>query len=148
MSPGEVDVRVLRSHLEALREALGVLAQRAGRDLAHLRARREEQWIVERGLQLCAQNVLDMATHIAASEGVQVPDYASAIGELGRLAVLPADFAQRFQGVAGFRNVLVHGYLEVDLALVHRLLNQRLGDFEVFAGYVEKYLRTVSEIGD
>jgi len=36
--------------------------------------------------------------------------------------------------------VLVHGYLDVDLAVVHRLLNEDLGDFTEFAGHVDRFL--------
>jgi uncharacterized protein YutE (UPF0331/DUF86 family) len=117
-----------------------VLRRHSGEPLEKLENDPEERWTVERGLQLCTQNVLDIATHIAAGEGRDVPDYASAILELGRLSVLDGDFAKAFSGVAGFRNVLVHGYLEVDLTLLHRLLNEQLGDFGVFAGAIEEYL--------
>lgn len=141
MSPGEVDVDVLRRHLVALRDAVEVLKRHTGQRLDILETDSEERWAVERGLQLCAQNALDIATHIAAGEGRDVPDYATAIVELGRLEVLPIGFAREFSSVAGFRNVLVHGYLEVDLALLHRLLNDRLADFETFAGAIEQYLR-------
>jgi len=54
--------------------------------------------------------------------------------------VLPSSFAKRFRAVAGLRNVLVHGYLDVDLAVVHRLLNEDLGDFTEFAGHVDRFL--------
>ena len=47
---------------------------------------------------------------------------------------------REFRNVAGFRNVLVHGYLDVDLDVLHRLLHERLGDFEIFAARVESYL--------
>jgi uncharacterized protein YutE (UPF0331/DUF86 family) len=141
VSPGEVDAQVVRRHLLAIREALGVLANHAGAPLSALEANHEERWTVERGLQLCAQNVLDVATHIAAAEGRDVPDYASAIGELGSLGILPPDFASEFSSVAGFRNVLVHGYLEVDLPLLHRLLNEKLNDFETFTAHIENYIR-------
>ena len=99
--------------------------------------------MVERGLQLCAQNALDIATHNAASRGRDVPDYASAIDEMGRLGVLDHEFARSFRNVAGFRNVLVHGYLEVDLELLHALLHERLGDFESFAVRVETYVESL-----
>jgi len=99
--------------------------------------------VVERGLQLCAQNALDIATHIAASQGRDVPDYASAIDELGRLGVLDREFAREFRNIAGFRNILVHGYLDVDLEVLHRLLSQRLGDFESFASQVETFIETI-----
>jgi len=141
MSPGEVDAKVVRRHLVALRDAIRVLKRHTGGALEKLEKDTEERWAVERGLQLCAQNVLDIATHIAAGEGRDVPDYATAITELGRLGILPGDFAKEFSSVAGFRNVLVHGYLDVDLALLHRLLNERLDDFEVFAGSIEENLQ-------
>ena len=143
MGPGEVDVQVIRRHLAALQESLGVLAARSGVSIDDLASDTELLWVVERGLQLCAQNALDIATHIAASRGRDVPDYASAIDELGRLGVLDHEFARQFRNVAGFRNVLVHGYLAVDLDLLHELLHERLGDFESFAARVEAYLENL-----
>jgi len=140
MGPGEIDVLIIRRHLAALRESLQVLAARSDVTLEELNADTELLWVVERGLQLCAQNALDIATHIAASRGRDVPDYASAIDELGRLGVLEQSFVQEFRNVAGFRNVLVHGYLDVDLDVLHTLLHERLGDFESFAARIETYL--------
>jgi len=142
MTPGEIDARIVTRHVAALRNALRVLSKHSDTSIEDLDGDSEERWAVERGLQLCAQNSLDIATHIAASEGRDVPDYASAIDELGRLEVLPRDFASQFRSVAGFRNVLVHGYFDVDLELLHRMLSQRLADFEVFAKHVEAYIQT------
>jgi uncharacterized protein YutE (UPF0331/DUF86 family) len=143
MGPGKIDVEVVRRHLAALRESLQVLATRRDLSLDELDTNTQERWMVERGLQLCAQNVLDIATHIAASRGRDVPDYASAIDELGRLGVLSREFVQEFRSVAGFRNVLVHGYIEVDLGVLTTLLRDRLGDFESFAVDIESYLSSL-----
>ncbi len=101
MSPGQPDAVVVQRHLLALDTALQRLRRHAGRPLASLLADVDEQWLVERGLQLCAQNALDIATHLAASAGRDAPDYATAIDVLSDLGVLTADFAQRFRGVAG-----------------------------------------------
>ena len=140
MSPGELDASVVRRHLLALDQALQTLRKHQGRPVDELRSDREERWVVERGLQLCTQNVLDVATHLAASAGRDVQDYATAIDQLAELGVLPSGFAARIRPVAGFRNVIVHGYLDVDLAIVHRLLNDRLDDFAEFARLVIRYL--------
>lgn len=140
MTPGQADPAIVRRHLLALDEAVQNLRRHAGRPLAALQADPDERWTVERGLQLCAQNALDIATHLAASAGRDAPDYASAIDVLGDLGVLPADFARRFRAIAGFRNVLVHGYLGVDLSRVHELLNMGLDDFADFARLVEDHL--------
>jgi uncharacterized protein YutE (UPF0331/DUF86 family) len=86
------------------------------------------------------QNALDIATHLAAAAGLDAPDYASAIDRLAELSALPAKFASQFRAIAGFRNVLVHGYLEVDLDLVQRILAEQLGDFAEFAAHVEAHL--------
>jgi uncharacterized protein YutE (UPF0331/DUF86 family) len=140
MSPGQADTAVVRRHLLALDAAVQRLRRHAGRPLSVLGADPDARWAVERGLQLCAQNALDIATHVAASAGRDTPDYASAVDVLGELGVLPTEFTRRFRGIAGFRNVLVHGYLVVELERVHELLNAGLGDFVEFAKHIEVFL--------
>jgi len=141
VTPGQADAAVIRRHLLALDEAVQRLRRHAGRPLSSLRTDADLLWAVERGLQLCAQNTLDVATHLAASAGRDAPDYSSAVDALGELGVLPPEFARRFRGVAGFRNVLVHGYLRVDIARVHELLSSGLDDFAEFALHVERFLQ-------
>src|SRR5262245_8889349 len=143
MSPGQPDATVVRRHLLALDEALQHLRRHAGRPLSTLEGDPDERWTVERGLQLCAQTALDVATHLAAAAGRDAPDYATAIDVLGEIGVLPSEFVVRFRGVAGFRNVLVHGYMDIDLARVHRLLNHGLDDFTACARLIEDYLRGI-----
>jgi uncharacterized protein YutE (UPF0331/DUF86 family) len=140
MSPGTIDKALVRRHLLALDAAVRRLRRHAGRPLADLTSDPDLAWAVERGLQLCAQNVLDVATHLAVSHGQDTPDYTAAIDALRQIGALPADFAARFRGIAGFRNVLVHGYLEVDLQRIHSLLNDRLDDFAEFASHVDAFL--------
>ena len=139
MTPGEIDSTVVRRHLLAIRRAVEELGRHTGKPIRAL-----DDWdelrTVERGLQLCAQNALDIATHLVASAGRDVPDYASAIDDLASLGVLSREFAASFRSVAGFRNILVHGYLEVDLEILHRVLNERLSEFNEFATLVERYI--------
>lgn len=140
MSPGRLDPTVVHRHLAAIDEAVQILRRHQGRPVSLLRADREKRWIVEHGLQLCSQNALDVATHIVASRGRDVPDYATAIDGLAELGILAPDFAQRFRQIAGFRNLIVHGYMAVDVDALQRLLDQRLDDFVVFARQVADHL--------
>jgi uncharacterized protein YutE (UPF0331/DUF86 family) len=140
VSPGKIDVVAVQRHLMALRRAVAQLSHHAGRPVELLRSDVEEAWLVERGMQLAAQNAIDIATHIAASAGLDAADYATAIDRLAELRVLDGAFAAKFRSVAGFRNILVHGYLDVDVVLLHAALNERLTDFTTFADCVEKYL--------
>lgn len=136
MTPVEKDEQLIERHLAALDGALAQLGRHAGRPLALLTSSLDERWAVERGLQVCAQNCIDIASHLAASAGHSPTDYTTAIDALVPLGILEAKFAARFRAVAGLRNILVHGYLDVDLSRLHQLLNQRLEDFEEFAARV------------
>lgn len=92
------------------------------------------------GLLLCAQNVLDIATHMAASRGVDPASYGDAVEQLGSLGIVPIDFARDLRKMAGFRNVVVHGYLDLDLEKLHYVLNHHLDDFVRFAELMERAL--------
>lgn len=142
MTRGQPDPEVIRRHLQALEDALTHLRPHARSTAEQLRANTTLRWTVERGLQLCAQNALDVATHIAAASGTDAAEYATAIDRLAELQILPADFAVRFRAIAGFRNVLVHGYLAVDLQVVENVLRNHLQDFTGFIDSVERWLQT------
>lgn len=138
MTPGHIDRQVVDRHLVALRQAVTALRRHAGVSPQQLRADSDLRWTIERGLQLCAQNALDTASHVASAAGFDPATYSSSIDCLVEANVLPAQFGERFRRVAGFRNVLVHGYLDVDLDLIAKLLCESLDDFEEFAGHVER----------
>jgi len=140
MSPGCLDRGVVHRHLVALDAAVQQLRKHQGKPVALLDDSREQLWVIERGLQLCCQNTLDLALHLAASAGRDAPDYAGAIDVLGELGILPTDFAHSFRGIAGLRNALVHGYLALDRTVLHEVLNERLDDFQLFAEHVGRHL--------
>ncbi len=56
----------------------------------------------------------------------------------------PSEFALRLRAIAEFRNVLVHGYLDVDLNVIELILAERLVDFEEFVATVDAYVRSNS----
>lgn len=140
MTGGSPDRVAVTRRLLALERALHHVSRHQGRPLAALTDDIDEQWAVLHGLQLCAQAALDIATHIAASAGFDAPDYTTAIDRLAELGVLDRPFATRFRAVAGFRNALVHGYTDVDLTIVHAVLNERLADFHEFRAAVARWL--------
>jgi uncharacterized protein YutE (UPF0331/DUF86 family) len=59
---------------------------------------------------------------------------------MGELGVLPPDFAQHLAPLAGFRNILVHEYLQVEWDEVFQHL-QNLEDLRLFVTYVSQWLR-------
>jgi uncharacterized protein YutE (UPF0331/DUF86 family) len=76
-----------------------------------------------------------------ADRSVKMPQgYADIFPALAEIGVLPRDFADRLVGMAKFRNVLVHMYLQVDLGLMYSYLQNKVGDFERFVVYVGEFL--------
>lgn len=101
----------------------------------------ERRSAVERNFQLAIESAIDIGEIIISEEGFERPDdYRSTFLVLGKHSVLPKAFAEKFAPAAGFRNVLVHMYDEVDLGVLEEFLTEKLGDFEEFVGYVLEYI--------
>ncbi|PYQ96517.1 MAG: DUF86 domain-containing protein [Acidobacteria bacterium] len=95
----------------------------------------------ERYLHLAIQAVLDVSHHIVADMNLSLPATSQELFDvLAARKVLPKPLSKRLISMAGFRNVLVHEYLEIDRRRVWRVLNDELGDFEKFIRAVSKLL--------
>lgn len=93
-----------------------------------------EARFVEHTLQIAVQAALDVASHIVSDERLGEPTSNKALFDLlARGGWMPPALAPRLRDMAGFRNVLVHGYAEVDLAVVQDVLAHHLGDLLDFA---------------
>ena len=69
--------------------------------------------------QTAIEACMDAAQHVVAAGGLGTPSSnAEAFRLLDRAGILPADVATSLAGAVGFRNVLVHGYADVDDRLV------------------------------
>lgn len=90
-----------------------------------------------RNLQTAIEAVLDMANHIVARGGMGTPEsYRDAIEILLDRGILPEGRGDAFRAMIGFRNRAVHLYDEVDAESVFEILEDDLGDFELFIGRV------------
>ena len=95
----------------------------------------------ERYLQLAIQCVLDISNHIVADLRLNLPaDNRELFEMLAAHKVLPKSLSARLTSMAGFRNILVHEYLEIDRKRVFSALENDLGDFEKFIRAVSKLL--------
>jgi uncharacterized protein YutE (UPF0331/DUF86 family) len=89
---------------------------------------REERF-VEHTLQIAIQAALDVASHVVSDERLGEPATNRQLFELlARAGWIDDDLATRLRDMAGFRNILVHGYAEVDTRIVRDVVENRLGD--------------------
>jgi len=138
-----VDTELVELKLQELNRYLVQLKKHRGTTAAELRSDLDTAWIVQHGLQLTIQVVLDVGNHILASEGITVHEYADIFLELARLKVIPDEYAISVKGMAGLRNLLVHEYTGIDMTKLSDILNNRLNDFSLFAAYIIDYLSLI-----
>jgi uncharacterized protein YutE (UPF0331/DUF86 family) len=106
-----------------------------------LRSDVREERFVEHTLQVAIQSALDVASHIVSDERLGEPQTNRELFDLlvgaGRL---PAELARVLRDMAGFRNVIVHGYQDVDLGVVEDVLRNHLDDLLAFVAAVRERL--------
>ncbi len=141
-----LDDDLIYARLDGLRQVLGELREALPEDGDALAAPENmlKRRAVERCLYLAIQQVLDVGSHIVAAEGWGLPgSYREVIEKLGDHGVLPREFARQLAPMAGFRNILQHDYVELDLVELDRNA-RRFDDFSRFAEFVVVYLQRVS----
>jgi uncharacterized protein YutE (UPF0331/DUF86 family) len=102
------------------------------------------QWMVEHGLQLAIECVLDIGSQVVAAEQLGSPQsYREVIELLGERGILPQEFVARVRGMPGFRNILVHDYRAIDIDGVWDTLQTGPAQFREFIHHVAAHLRAL-----
>ena len=97
--------------------------------------------LAERFLHLACESVLDIAHHVIADRGYrQAKSYKDAMDVLRDEGLIDRELAERLKGWMGFRNVLVHLYLDIDHGRSHDAIREDLGDLERFAVAMSRLL--------
>ncbi len=78
----------------------------------HIASRRWEDYLVDETLRLAVERQLEIVGEALGQMARRDPDTASAIPELGQ--------------IVGFRNVLAHGYADIDHERVWRIITTQL----------------------
>jgi uncharacterized protein YutE (UPF0331/DUF86 family) len=125
---------VVRSKAQAIRDHVRRIREVDPGSLAGLVADLLRQESVLLNVQRACQSAIDLASHLVEMRGLGAPDDSrDAFARLGRAGLLAPDLVSRLRGMVGFRNVAVHRYHELDLAVLRGILDHRLADLLAFA---------------
>jgi uncharacterized protein YutE (UPF0331/DUF86 family) len=103
-----------------------------------------QAWLAERGLQLAAEISFDAGNHVLSAHfGVSARDYEDVLTQLAACGVIDAELRERFRGLGGFRNLLVHGYMRLDSERVAQVLSDAPERFSAFALALRRWLASV-----
>lgn len=137
------DAELVAKKLAAIESRIQELRSQANLD--RLRTDLKEERFVAHTLQLAVQAALDVASHIVADERFGEPQTNQDLFTLlERHGWIESGLAERLRDMARFRNLLVHGYADIDLDLVADIVRSDLGDLERFVVAVRGRLRADS----
>lgn len=93
----------------------------------------------ERFLHLVIESLLDIGNHIISDQNLgEVEVYKDIPEMLYQNDYISKEQKDVFTKITGFRNILVHDYLEVDLEIVYDILNKNLEDLKsILKAYAE-----------
>jgi uncharacterized protein YutE (UPF0331/DUF86 family) len=123
----------LRRHLDHLR----VLRPRV-QDPAQLETDLSLHNDVLFSLLVVAQAVIDIAGELASRRGIRFQDYAGAVKALRQVEGVPPDLVELLVPLPGFRNVLIHEYVDLDYVRVLEALDN--------LEPIERFIAAVAEL--
>lgn len=84
-------------------------------------------------IQRACEAALDMGQHLIRKHKLGIPQSSRDVFALLATAdFLPAELAEKMKKMVGFRNIAVHEYQRLQLAVTEYVITQRLDDFKLY----------------
>jgi uncharacterized protein YutE (UPF0331/DUF86 family) len=136
-----VRVEVVRKRLNKLDEYLTILRNLQEYSLEVFVTDPERYGSAERFLQLAIETVTDLGNHVIADEALGIVNWHSDIPSLlAEHGYINADMKETWIKMIGFRNILVHDYLDIDRSIVYQVLQEHLHDIEALRRVFAQFL--------
>lgn len=101
-----------------------------------------KRWIIERGLIAAASMIFDISDHILSAHfGYYGDSYEGSLEALCDKNVISRALYDQMKGLGGFRNILVHSYLEIDPREVFEHFQKALNVFPRFAQEIISWMK-------
>ncbi|MBM3803966.1 MAG: DUF86 domain-containing protein [Acidimicrobiia bacterium] len=138
-----VDQDILLAKIASIRKCLDRIRNVTGgvpESLDH----QDTQDIFVLNLQRAVQAAIDLAAHLVADLKLGLPETLKEnFALLETSQIVDAALSARLQAMAGFRNIAVHNYQQLNVAILKSILAHRISDLEHFVQAVsERYRRT------
>lgn len=137
-----MDRLIVERKLESLRRSLERVATRCPASMREFAENIDAQDIVVLNLSRAVQLCVDIGAHLLSESGLPMPEtMGSTFDLLAEASIIDAGLADRMKKSVGFRNVAVHSYSALDMAIVHAIASDHLEEFTVFAQAVSRHLQ-------
>jgi uncharacterized protein YutE (UPF0331/DUF86 family)/predicted nucleotidyltransferase len=141
-----IDRRVINERLEYIRSTLARLNRHRGLSLEEFLADEDGYRASLYDLQTCLEAIADIGNQIIAAMALRKPrDRRDIMAVLAKAGVIPKPLGERLGKAQAMRNIIVHGYLDIVLDEVYKVIQEGLGDIEEFCRDVISYVDRVTE---
>ena len=132
---------VIRKRLNKLDEYLSILQRLRKYSFDDIVSDPERYGSAERFLHLAIEAILDMGNHVIAESDLGIVNWYSDIPSiLARKGYIDSDLENKWLQMIGFRNTLVHDYLEIYRCIVYDILENHLEDIEAVKRIFTQFL--------
>ncbi len=102
---------------------------------------RDTQNMIHHAMLLSIQSAIDIATDVIVEERLRKPfTYRETFEVLAGEGIVPESLARDLSNLAGFRNVLVHIYWDLDLKQVYAILQHDLAVLRAFSVIMKEHI--------
>lgn len=107
---------------------------------AHLHDYTKQDSIVL-NIQRACEASIDMAMHIVAEYKMGLPQNSrDAFSYLEEKGVITVPLSNSLKAMVGFRNIAVHSYQELNIDVLHKIVEEKMNDFYEFNKSVLSYV--------
>ena len=131
-----VDAEIFSRRLDALESYLARLRSLGEAAESEYLAEPGIHDLAARYLHLVVEAAIDLANHWIADRGLRTPDSnRDCFTVLEEAGEIQSALAERMRGWAGFRNVLVHEYINIDHRIAYAAIRDELADLQEFRNW-------------
>jgi len=133
-------MRVL-SNLRELDESLKDWERYQQCSLEDLKKDRDKRNMILHAMLVSIQAAIDISSHLISQNDLKRPaTYRETFEFLGRADIISEELAAELSDLAGFRNVLVHVYWDLDLDEIYSILQNDLKTLRSFRDVIKELL--------
>lgn len=127
----------LKSNIDFIED----LVEKSGRENEEIIKDKRDYYAIEHMLLISVEIILDIGGHLLVEKfKVSPDDYSDIITKLGNNGVIGGDFAKKQEGIARFRNLLIHEYDKVD---ENRVISYAREAPAIFRKFGEAFLKAI-----
>ena len=137
-----VDKDIISVKILHVNECLGRLQEKKNIKKELFLRNKDAQDIVLHNLQTAIQGCIDIASHIISDEQWQIPGNVTGLFDvLKERKVINAKTSEILRKMAGFRNIIVHEYEDIDFEKVYDIFKNCMPDFKSYLKQIILFTR-------